>query len=190
MVNVHIFDTTMSKHIPESLRNAKSPFTEHLVIPVVARNVSEDLVSASKIKHDKDTGITTNTGPTHKINKGYVIEKDKKICLYFDNDGEDLRPAYSSLTKEGRMLLEYILFYCLRENKLICYIDSQDFMTKYFVKSRTTVSACKRSLIDNGFVSPTSLQGWFWINPKYMYRGYRSRTQELDQCLKFKNNEE
>lgn len=180
----------MSKQVPESLKAAKSPFLESLVIPVVARQTTEDLSISSKVKFDKETGIITSVGPVHKITKGYVLEKDRRVELYFENDGEDLRPAYTSLSKEGRMLLDYILMYGLRENKLYCYIDSKEFMEKYMLSSRTTVWNCKKNLIDHTFIAPTSCQGWFWINPKFMFRGYRTKVHEMQGNLKFSNKEE
>lgn len=177
----------MSKHIPESLRTAKSPFIDNLVIPVVAMQTTEDLAITNKIQ--VNDGIVTSIGPVHKLTKGYVLEKDRKVELYFENNGEDLRPIYSSLTKEGRMLLDYIMLYCLRENKLLCYIDAQDFMNKYQIKSRTTVWNCKKSLIDTTIIAGTSVKGWYWINPKFIFRGYRTKVQELLNNLKFNNKE-
>ncbi len=180
----------MSKHIPEQLKGARCPFVDNLVIPVVAKQITENLILSSKVQRDDTSGLVTSVGPINKLTKGYVIEKDRKIEIYFENDGEDLRPVYQSLTKEGRLLLEYVLLYCLRENKLLCYIDGYDFMEKYQIKSRTTVISCRRSLIDNTFIAPTSHFGWYWINPKFIFRGYRTRIQELTGCLKFSNKEE
>jgi hypothetical protein len=177
----------MSKHLPEILKTAKSPFIDSLVIPVVAMKKIEDLANLENIQSEDGTIIST--GPVHKIAKGFVLEKDRKVHLYFENDGEDLRPVYSSLSKEGRMLLEYIVMYCLRENKLICYIDTQDFMDKYNISSRTTVWNCKKSLIDNTFIAATSVKNWFWINPKFIFRGYRTKVHELQNNLNFKNKE-
>jgi hypothetical protein len=177
----------MSKHIPESLKGAKSPFLDNLIIPVIARQYTEDLMVAGKQK--VEDGIVVSTGPLQKITKGYVLEKDKKVELYVENNGEDLRPAYSSLGKEGRMLLEYIMLYCLRENKLVCHIDTQDFMDKYNISSRTTVWNCRKNLIDNTFIASTSSKGWYWINPKFIFRGYRTKVLELQNNLDFKNKD-
>jgi hypothetical protein len=177
----------MSKHTPESLKAAKSPFLDNLVIPVIYKVVTEDTVNLKRIK--VEDGIVTKVGPTNKINKSYVIEKDKKIEIYLENDKEDLRPYYLALSKEGRMLLDYIMLYCLRENKLYCYIDTKEFMEKYNLSSRTTVWNCKKNLIDNTFIASTSCQGWFWINPKFIFKGYRSKLDDLKNNLKFKNDE-
>jgi hypothetical protein len=177
----------MSKHIPESLKAAKSPFIDNLVIPVVHKYTTEELTVASKTK--TVDGIVVSTGPINKIVKGYLIEKDRKIEMYFENNGEDLRPIYAAITKEGRMLLDYILLYCLRENKLLCYIDTQEFMNVYIIKSRTTVWNCKKSLIDLTIIANTSVKGWYWINPKFVFRGYRTKLQELQNNLKRFNDE-
>jgi hypothetical protein len=177
----------MSKHLPEILKTAKSPFIDSLVIPVVAMKKVEDLANLENIQSEDGTIIAT--GPVHKISKGFVLEKDRKVHLYFENDGEDLRPVYSSLSKEGRMLLEYIVMYCLRENKLVCYVDTQDFMDKYNISSRTTVWNCKKSLIDNTFIAATSVKNWFWINPKFIFRGYRTKVNDLQNNLKFNNKD-
>jgi hypothetical protein len=177
----------MSKHLPEILKTAKSPFVDTLVIPVIGMKKIEDLANLKNVQAEDSTVIST--GPVHKIAKVFVLEKDRKVHLYFENDGEDLRPAYSSLSKEGRMLLEYIMMYCLRENKLVCYVDTQDFMDKYNISSRTTVWNCKKSLIDNTFIAATSVKNWFWINPKFMFRGYRTKVQELQNNLKFNNKD-
>ena len=87
------------------------------------------------------------------------------------------------------MLLEYIILYCLRENKLLCYIDTQEFMDKYQISSRTTVWNCRKNLIDHTFIAPTSSKGWYWINPKFMFKGYRTKVHELQNNLDFKNKE-
>jgi hypothetical protein len=174
----------MSKQVPDSIKQAKSPFIQELKIPVFNKQVSEDLAVMDRLSVEND--VVISLGATHTIKRGYVIEKDRKVNLYYENDGEDLRPAYSSLSKEGRMLLEYILLYCLRENKLYCYIDFKDFMEKYNVFSRTTVWSSKKNLIDHIFIAPTSHNGWYWINPKYMFKGYRTKVYELQDNLKIK----
>jgi hypothetical protein len=175
----------MSKHIPDSLKGARSPFLDSLVIPVYAKSHTEDLAITSKIK--VENGIVSSVGPIHKLTKGYVLEKDRKVEMYFENDGEDLRPFYSAVSKEGRLLLEYVMLYCLRDNGLIFYIDTQDFMDKYIIKSRTTVWTSKKDLINLGFIAPTSVQNWYWINPKFVFRGYRTKLQETQDNLKYKN---
>ncbi len=177
----------MSKQVPESLKSAKSPFLDNLVIPVYHKYVTDDLLVAGK--QVIEDNIVVSTGPINKITKGYILEKDRKVELYFENNKEDLRPAYTSLSKEGRMLLDYILMYCLRENKLFIYLDTKDFMEKYMISSRTTVWNCRKNLIDHTFIAPTSSQGWYWINPKFMFRGYRTKLQELQNNLKFNNKE-
>ncbi len=176
----------MSKHIPDSLKGAKSPFLDNFVIPVYAKTYTEDLAITSKMK--VEDGIVSSVGPTHKLTRGYVLEKDRKIEMYLENNGEDLKPYYSSLSKEGRLLLDYIILYCLRENKLLFYIDTQEFMNKYIIKSRTTVWNSKKDLINLTFIAPTSAQNWYWINPKFVFRGYRTKLQELQENLKFKND--
>jgi hypothetical protein len=185
--NVHIFEplNNMSKQVPDSLKGAKSPFLENLTIPVIAKRITEDTVTIGKVK--VEDGIVVSTGPVNKITKGFVIEKDRKVELYYENNKEDLRPVYSAISKEGRMLLDYILFYALRENKLYCYIDGKDFMEKYSIASRTTFWNCKKNLIDLTFISATSCQGWFWINPRFMFKGYRSKLVELQDNLKYSN---
>ena len=177
----------MSKHIPNTLKDAKSPFLDNLIIPVVGMQSIEPLVNTANIEINGE--VVTTVGPIHKIARGFVLEKDRKVELYFENNGEDLRPVYSSLSKEGRMLLEYIMMYCLRENKLVCYVDTQDFMDKYNISSRTTVWNCKKSLIDNTFIAATSVKNWFWINPKFIFRGYRTKVNELQNNLKFNNKD-
>ena len=37
------------------------------------------------------------------------------------------------------------------------------------------------------FISATSCQGWFWINPRFMFKGYRSKLVELQDNLKYSN---
>ena len=178
----------MSKHIPDSLKGVKSPFTDNLVIPIFTRYNTEDVSNPSKsvIKND----IIVATGETHKISRSYTLEKDRKVDLYYENNGEDLKPYYTALSKEGRMLLDYILFYCLRENKLLCYIDTKDFMDKYMIKSRTTLWNSKKNLINLTFITSTSCQNWYWINPKFMFKGYRSKVIELKDNLKYTTKED
>lgn len=174
----------MSKHTPDSLKGAVSPFLENLVIPVIALHSTEELSNLNKATAEND--VITSIGPIHKLTKSFIVEKDRAVDIYFENNGEDLRPLYTSLSKESRTLLDYIQMYCLRENKLLCYIDKKDYMDKYNVKSRTTVWNSKKDLINNTFIAPTSCSDWFWINPKLIFKGQRTKVKELEKCLKFK----
>jgi hypothetical protein len=175
----------MSKHIPDSLKGARSPFLDSLVIPVFYKTRTQDLAVTSKIK--VEDGIVSSVGPVHKHTTGYILEKDRKIEMYFENNGEDLRPFYSAISKEGRLMLEYIMLYCLRENVLLFNVDSKDFMDKYIIKSRTTFWKSKKDLINLGFIAPTSVQNWYWINPKFVFRGYRTKLIETQNNLNYKN---
>lgn len=175
----------MSKHTPHILKGMKCPFLEDFVIPMYVRNHTEETVLLGKIKV-KD-GVVGSLGHTSKATKSYPIEKDRKINLYYENNGEDLRVTYSALSKEGRAMLDYIMFYCLREGKLLFYIDTKEFMGKYMIKSRTTVWNSKKDLVDLKIIASTSVQGWYWINPKYVFRGFRSRVEEMQDNVKFKN---
>lgn len=167
----------MSKKTPESLKSAVNPFLEGFKIPIVVLSKYESRVDPSSIRVEENVVVATGSADT--VRRSYVQEKDRKINLYFENDGVDLRPVFSRLSKEGRLLFDYILFYCLREDKLYCHIDSQEFMKTYNIASRTTVLNCKKNLIDNGFVSATSVKNWYWINPKLFFRGTRSKCKEL-----------
>jgi len=175
----------MSKHTPHLLKGAKCPFLEDFVIPMYVRSHEEETVMVNKIKV-KD-GVVNSLGHRSKEKKSYPIEKDRKINLYYENNGEDLRVTYSALSKEGRALLDYIMFYCLREGKLLFYIDSKQFMEKYMIKSRTTVWNSKKDLVDLKIIAGTDFQNWYWINPKYVFRGFRSRVLEMQDNVKFKN---
>lgn len=177
----------MSKHTPEGLKSAKSPFIENLKVPAVGLYRVESRIDPSKIKLVE--GAVNSVGIVDQVKKSFVVEKDRKINLYYENDGVDLKPYYLSLTKEGRLLLDYILLYCLRENKLHCYIDSQEFMDVYNVSSRTTFWNSKKNLIDNGFIAATSYKGWYWINPKFFFRGERLKCHELKDNIEYKKLE-
>lgn len=174
----------MSKHTPEGLKSAKSPFIEGLNIPVVGLYKIEARVDPSKIK--LEDGNVSSVGMVDHVKKTFLVEKDRKISLYYENNGVDLKPYYLNLSKEGRLLLDYILLYCIRENKLHCYIDSVEFMEVYGVLSRTTFWNSKKNLIDNGFIAATSYKGWYWINPKFFFRGERIKCHELKDNIDYK----
>ncbi len=169
------------------MKEAKSPFIEGLVIPMYLRSHVEETVSLDKIKIGN--GVITETGKVTKTTKGYPVEKDRSIHLYYENSGEDLRIVYASISKEGRCLFDYIMFHCLRENKMLFYIDTKDFMDKYMIKSRTTVWNSKNDLVKLGLIAATSVQGWYWINPKYVFRGFRSKLKELEGNLSYYKKE-
>jgi hypothetical protein len=171
----------MSKKTPDSLKTAVNPFLEELVIPIVILSKYENRVDPSSIKVEGNTVVSTGFSDT--VKRSYVQEKDRKVTLYFENNGVDLRSVFSRLSKEGRTLFDYILFYCLREDKLYCYIDYQEFMQVYNIASRTTVLNCKKNLIDNGFIAATSVKNWYWINPRLFFRGTRSKCKELKDNL-------
>lgn len=42
-----------------------------------------------------------------------------------------------------------------------------------FVLSQATFTRGMRELIDKKFVAPTSVTGWYWVNPDYMWNGDR-----------------
>jgi len=167
----------MSKQTPEGLKSATSPFLENFKIPAVALYKVEARIDPANIKLAE--GMIDSIGHIDQVKKSFIVEKDRKISLYFENDGVDLKPYYVKLSKEGRLLLDYILFYALRENKLHCYIDTQEFMKVYDVSSRTTIWNSKKNLIDSGFIAATSYKGWYWINPKFFFRGERIKCHEL-----------
>jgi len=177
----------MSKKVPKELAEAISPFTEGLQIPIYGMTKVEQRIDPTKIKIVG--GAITNVGMVENIKKSFFVEKDRKIHIYYENDKGDLRGYYKRLTKEGRLLLEYIMFYCLRRNKLYCFIDSNEFMELYDVTSRTSFWAYKKNLIDSGFISPTSCQGWYWINPKFFFKGDRYKCKELEANITFSNEE-
>ena len=174
----------MGKHTPDGLKTAVNPFIETLEIPVVILNKYESRVDPKNIK--VQDGIVTTLGGLDQIKKSYFLEKDRSINVYYENNGIDLRPYFLKLSKEGRILLEYVLLYCLRQNALYCNIDTADFMKVYEVSSRTTVWNAKKCLLDAGFISATAYKGWFWINPKFFFKGERSRCIELKDNLMFK----
>jgi hypothetical protein len=167
----------MSKHTPEGLKAATSPFLENLVIPTIALYKVEARIDPTNIK--VADGVINSVGIVDQVKKTFVVEKDRRINLYYENNGVDLRPYYSKLSKEGRMLLDYLLLYCLREDKLHCYIDSQEFMKIYGVSSRTTIWNSKKNLVDIGFIAATSYTGWYWINPKFFFKGERLKCDAL-----------
>jgi hypothetical protein len=170
----------MSKHTPDELKSAKSPFIESLRIPVYYMTKTETLSNLNNMTVDGD--VITSTGPTTSLNRKYIVEKDRKISMYYENNETDLRDDYMKLSKEGRLLLEYIKLYSLRENKLYFYLDQADFMIRTGITSRTTLWSCKKDLINSSFIAATSCTSWFWINPKYLFRGERSK------CIEMKGN--
>lgn len=178
----------MSKRTPDSLKGAKSPFLENLVIPMYLHTDVEETIKVGDIKVSNNT-VTSLGNAVSKTTKYYPREKDRNIHLYHENNGEDLRPVFAALSKEGRMMLDYIMLYCLRRDKLLFYIETQDFMDKYMVKSRTTVWNSKKDLINMGFIAPTSCQNWYWVNPKFIFKGLRSKIKELEGNLKYYNKE-
>ncbi len=178
----------MSKHTPEGLKTATNPFLDSLVLPAVALYRIEQRIDPSKIR--VSDGIINRVGAVDKIKKSHVVEKDRKVSLYYENDGFDLKPIFAKITKEGRLLLDYILLYCLRENKTHCFVDTTEFMEVYGISSRTTVWNSKKNLVNLGFISPTAYQGWYWINPKFMFKGDRLKCNELSDIFEIKTFEE
>ena len=177
----------MSIHTPEGLRTAISPFVGNFDIACAQRHTVEEKIDPKNIR--VSDGIVTSVGTIDKFKKCWLVERDRKISLFFENDGEDLRPSYSQLSKEGRSLLDFILLYCLRENKLHCHINTAEFMKIYSISSRTTIWQSKKNLVDLGFIAPTSYKGWYWINPKFFFRGDRLKCDELSDNRKITNKE-
>lgn len=175
---------TMGKHTPDSLKNAKSPFLESLVIPVFMNTKEKTKVDIDKIT--TENGIVTKLGQKEVTKSSFLVEDDSHVRMYHENNGTDLRPFYAKLSKEGRAMLEYIMFHCLREDKLCFYLDNKDFMAKYEVKSHTTVWSSKKDLINNNFISPTSCRDWYWINPRFVFKGKRSLMPEMKDNLKIR----
>lgn len=171
----------MGKHAPNELKTAVCPFKEDLKINVFIKGYSESRINPANIQ--MADGVITGVGTVDKMYKSWVLEQDKRVNLYTTNNGKPLDEYYQKLTVQSRLLLEYILFYCLREDKLYCYIDSQEFSDKYNLKSRTTFWSCKKTLINAGFIAETAYRGWYWINPKLIFKGVRHKTEELQENI-------
>lgn len=178
----------MGKKVPDSLRNAVCPFKNDLDIEVFVRGHVETRINPSNI--EIADGVITNVGTSDKIYKSWLLEKDKKIITYTSYKGESLEEYYKLLTKEGVYLLEYIKRNCLREDKLYFNLDFDEYAVYADVSSRTSFWKAKKNLIDVGFIAETSNRGWFWINPKFMFKGYRHKCDDLKDNIKVvvKNN--
>lgn len=167
----------MSKKIPDNLKSAICPFKSELEIEVFVKGSMETRVNPSNIK--MTMGIITSMGSTDVVYRNWYIEKDKRVETYTTYKGESLEPIYKQLTKEAIMLLEYIKRNCLREDKLLFYMDFDSVKEGLDISSRTTYWKAKKVLIDLGFIAGTSNNGWYWINPKFTFKGVRHKSEDL-----------
>lgn len=81
--------------------------------------------------------------------------------------------ALAELTNAGARVFEY-LYLQVQEN----IGKDQIFLSHLRMKQVKTISESTytrgmRELLAKGFVAPTEIQGWFWVNPDYIWNGDR-----------------
>jgi hypothetical protein len=167
----------MGKKVPDNLKTAFCPFTSDLEVEVFIKGQHESRINPSNI--EMADGVITKVGTIDKVYKSWILERDRRVISYVTYKGESLEEYYKLLTKEGLYLFEYIKRNCLREDKLYFNLEFKEFTEHSGINSRTSFWSAKKNLIDIGFIAETSNRSWYWINPKFAFRGVRHKCEEL-----------
>lgn len=63
----------------------------------------------------------------------------------------------------------------LVKNRTSVHIDSNEYMSRYSIKSYSTFVAHRKELVESKIIAPSSshFQGWYWVNPAFVYYGTR-----------------
>lgn len=163
----------MSKHRPKNIEN--NPFLEGFKFDVFYYGKNLKYVNPDNIK--VDGGVITQIAKDNLEVKTFLaIDKDKYVNLFFSNGTDKLDSVILKLPSSSLQLLVYVMSK-LREDDTIVEINVSEYMESTNIKSRTTFHNAKKQLILSGIIAPSSchLQGWFWVNPKYIYRGLRTK---------------
>lgn len=100
--------------------------------------------------------------------QSYEVESTQFIKLYVRGV-----KAFKELTGAGTKVFE-LLYFAMQKA-----IDKDRVFLTYTAEketsdiSKATFTRGMRELIDKGFIAPTPLVGWFWINPNYAFNGDR-----------------
>jgi hypothetical protein len=164
------------KRVPAIIKLEDCPFIEGLEIEVYVKGTSETRINPSNIRNNG--GVITSVGVPEFVYRRWAVEKDNRVETYTSYKGGSLEEFYNRLGREAYYMLGYIQRNCLRENKLYFYMDA--IMYEDATRSkRTTFWRAKKDLIENGFIAECNARGWYWINPKFAFKGVRSKTDEL-----------
>lgn len=85
--------------------------------------------------------------------------------------------AFSELTGAGTKVFE--LLYMEMQNNIgkdqvfLSYSGLEYHLGEKLKVSQATFTRGMRELIDKGFLAPTPIVGWFWLNPDYVFNGDR-----------------
>lgn len=99
-----------------------------------------------------------------------TVDGEKFVKLYVNGV-----KAFKELTSAGTKVFE-LLYLEIQKN----IGKDQIFLTYSAVKrnpentlSKTTFTRGMRELLDKGFIAPSPVVGWFWLNPDYVFNGDR-----------------
>lgn len=139
--------------------------------------ISPELVKAKTRKISNQNGemmvISSGTGEVVADVAGFwqaqEVDSAKFVKLYVNGV-----KAFKSLTGAGTKVFEVLY---MEVQKTIG--QAKVYMSLGLVDQRTnpmssaTYDRGMRELISKGFIAPTHLVGWFWLNPDYMWNGDR-----------------
>lgn len=96
------------------------------------------------------------------------VDKTQFVKLYVNGV-----KAFRGLTSSGTKIFEILYIEVQKAIGRDRVFISFSGLSDEFVLSQATFTRGMRELIDKKFVAPTSVTGWYWVNPDYMWNGDR-----------------
>jgi hypothetical protein len=169
------------KYKPRDLDASKNPFLSNMIVRV-------NLLEKEVVFHDLDGMVKDDEVVVGFVNdskrdvKRMVVELESQVSLQLSYLGKDNRELLCKM--KARTMFLYIA--CnIGKNKTFFYLDRNEYMKMFDIKSQTTFITHRNELIDLGVISLSGKPNWVWVNPVYIFNGIRSSFFK-DLC-KFEN---
>jgi len=101
------------------------------------------------------------------------IELDKFVVEYGSYDGVDLGVVIDGLSDGAFRLYDYLKRNTAKK-KMYVFVDKYAYMERMKITSLTTWLKYEAELLRYGLFARIENQGgWYWVNPRYYYVGFR-----------------
>lgn len=159
------------KRKPKELKDRDNVFLLGFSIKCYTIVTKEDFTDTKGIKAKES--VVVSLGNTISKMSSRDVELERFVVEYSSYYDEDLGTIIDILSDGAFRLYDYIKRNTKRGKSYI-YLNKYDYMNYRNIKSIKTWSGFEKELIDVGIIYPIENQGgWYWVNPKFYYSGYR-----------------
>jgi hypothetical protein len=159
------------KRTPKDLKDNDNVFLSDFSIKCYTVVTKEEFTETKGIKAKES--IVTSLGNSISKTSSRDIELEKFVIEYSSYYNEDLGTIIDVLSDGAFRLYDYIKRNTKKGKSYIC-LDKYAYMKFRNIKSIKTWYGFEKELIDAGIIYQTENHGgWYWVNPKFYYVGYR-----------------